>query len=370
MDSAGSNGVSARRSIQLAAYTDAVILGGAEQGLGGLIEALGPHVAVTVLGHHGPVVRALAERRPGTRFVALPAIRHKTDIGAMVGFARVLAQAKPDVLQINLPTPWNCKHETLIGALAPGVRTVLVEQLPVEPDGQWIRFVKRTLVRGVDAHIAVGVRAARQVECQIGLPRGTIRTIESAVPEFQVVRRDEGRTRPRIGTTARLDTQKGLDVLLRALPAVPDADLEIVGDGRERDALVALARELGIEDRVRFAGWSDNARRWLGRWDVFVLPSRFEGLPLAILDAMFAELPVVASDVGSIAEAVAHGRTGLLVRPDDPDALAAALRRLLQDPPLARRLGEAGREVALARFATTAKARRYEALYDELVGVT
>jgi glycosyltransferase involved in cell wall biosynthesis len=359
-----------RRPVRLTAYTDAAIMGGAEQALGGLLEALGPHVEATLLGAHEPIVRALAARRPGTRFVAVPPVRHKTDVGAMIGFARVLARADPDVLQINLPTPWSCKHETLIGTLAPGVQTVLVEQLPVEPDGSWSRFVKRTLVKGIDAHVAVGVRAAREVERQIGLPHGTIRTIESAVPEFAVVRDDGGRTRRLIGTTARLDAQKGLDILLRALPSVPDVDVEIVGDGRERGALEALARELGVADRVRFAGWSDNAREWLARWDAFVLPSRFEGLPLAILDAMFAELPVIATDVGSIAEAVAHGRTGFLVPTENPAALAAALRQLLADPVLARRFGRAGRAVAVERFATTAKARRYEALYDELLKVT
>jgi glycosyltransferase involved in cell wall biosynthesis len=362
-------GVSARRPVRLAAYTDAAIIGGAEQALGGLIEALGPHVEVTLLGAHDHVVRTLARRRPGTRFAVLPPIRHKTHVGAMIGFARVLARAKPDILQINLPTPWSCKFETLIGVLSPGVRTVLVEQLPLEPDGPWIRFVKRTLVRGVDAHVAVGVRAAREVERQIGLAEGSIRTIESAVPAFEIESRVNGRRRPRIGTTARLDVQKGLDSLLRALPDVPGVDVDIVGDGPERERLMELARTAGVADRVHFAGWDDNARGWLERWDAFVLPSRYEGLPLAILDAMFAELPIVATDVGSIGEAVAHGETGLLVAPDDPPALAAALRELLADPQRARDFGRAGRKVALERFATAVKARRYEALYDELLTV-
>ncbi len=356
-----------RRTVRLTAYTDARIVGGAEQALGGLIEALGPHVDVTLLGAHRDVVRALAARREGTPFAIVPPITHKLDLREMLRFARVLASARPDVLQINLPTPWSCKHETFIGSLMPAVRTILVEQLPVEPDGPWIRIVKRALVRGVDAHVAVGVRAAREVERQIGLPTGSIRTIESAVPEFEVTRDVAIRTRPRIGTTARLDRQKGLDVLLRALPSVPGVDLEIVGDGPERTALEALARETGVADRVVFAGWSTNAREWLGRWDAFVIPSRFEGLPLALLDAMLAELPVVASDVGSIREAVADGATGLLVEPDDPQALAAALRRVLADPVLARQFGRRGREIALERFTARAKARRYEALYDELL---
>jgi glycosyltransferase involved in cell wall biosynthesis len=354
------------RPVRLAAYTDAAIIGGAEQGLGGLLEALGPHVDVTLLGVHDGVVRTLAARRPGMRFAVLPPIRDKTDVHAMAAFARAIVRAKPDVLQINLPTPWNCRWETMIGVLAPGVRTVLVEQLPLDAPGRWVRFVKRSLVRGVDAHVAVGQRAAREVERQVGLPEGAIRTIESAVPEFAVGARTNG-SRPRIGTTARLDVQKGLDVLLQALPELPGVELEIVGDGPESRALTQLAGSVGVADRVHFAGWDDNAREWLSRWDAFVLPSRYEGLPLSILDAMLAELPVVATDVGSIGEAVAHGETGLLVPPDDPSALAAALRQVLDDPELRRRFGRNARDVALRRFSTTVKAGRYEALYEELL---
>jgi glycosyltransferase involved in cell wall biosynthesis len=300
-------------------------------------------------------------------FAVVPPIRHKLDFARMLTFARPLRTARPDIVQINCATPWTCKHETLIATLAPGVRTVLIEHLPVEPDGQWIRFVKRTLARGVDAHVAVGAAAAREVERQIGLRPRTLRVIESAVPEFSVERSNGHRTRPLIGTTARLDRQKGLDVLLSALPAVPDVDVEIVGDGPERGALEALAREVGVADRVHFAGWSDRARDWLGRWDVFVLPSRFEGLPLAILDAMLAELPVVATDVGSTGEAVRDRVTGRLVAPEDSAALAAALRELLADPARGRELGRAGRALALERFTARAQARRYEALYSELL---
>ncbi len=353
--------------MRLVAYTNASILGGAERSLGAVLAELGPHVDVTLLGCDRDVLRALAAGRPGTRTAVVAHVRHKTDVRAMARFARQLTAARPDVLQINLPTPWQCRHETLIGSLTPGVKTILVEQLPVEPDHEWIRFVKRTLVRGVDAHVAVGVRAAREVERQIGLAPGSIRTIESAVQEFAASRNGAARTRPLIGTTARLDHQKGLDVLLHALPALPGVDVEIVGDGPEREALMALARENGVAERVTFAGWSEQARDWLGRWDAFVLPSRFEGLPLAILDAMLAELPVVATDVGSVSEAVQDGVTGLLVRPDDPQALAAALRRVLDDPELARGLGHRARAAALERFTARAAARRYEALYAELL---
>ena len=354
-------------TVRLAVYVDSAIFGGAERGLENLLGALGPHVEVTVLGTDPVVVRRMAQRRPGSRLRVVPAVRGKWDLRGMVRFARVLSAARPDVLQITLATPWQCRHETLVGLLTPGVRVVLVENLPLEHGNRWVRGFKRALSRRVDAHVAVGRGAAREVEQQVGLPQGSVRTIELAVEEFEAVRDGEPRPRPRIGTTARLDRQKGIDVLLRALPALPDVDVEIVGDGPEREPLERLARELGVDGRVTFAGWSERARDWLGRWDAFVLPSRYEGLPLAILDALLASLPVVAADVGSVREAVVHEETGLLVAPDDVAGLAAALNRVLADRTLAERMGRRARVVALERFTAGSMARRYEALYEELL---
>jgi glycosyltransferase involved in cell wall biosynthesis len=360
--------MSAARPLRLTLFTDSAIVAGSERLLIGLVGGLGPDVEVTVVGVHRGVVETVAAARPGTRFALVPKIRTKADLRAMLRFARTVAAARPDVLQLTLTTPWSCRAETFIGLVLRGVRTVLYETLPLEPSHKWTRFVARVLARRADARVAVGVRAAREVEHQVGLPHGSVRTIESAVEEFEIARHGpRDRARPRIGTIARLDHQKGLDVLLRALPDVPDVDVEIVGEGPERAALEALADAVGVADRVTFAGWSEQAPEWLGRWDAFVLPSRYEGLPLAMLEAMLAELPVVAADVGSVREAVEDGVTGVLVPPEDAPALAAALRRVLEEPARARELGRHARAVALERFTARAMARRFEALYQELL---
>src|SRR5204862_1696003 len=172
---------------------------------------------------------------------------------------------------------------------------------------------------------------------------------------------------PALGTLGRLDSQKGFDVLLRALVDVPEARLVVVGDGPERAALERLAAELSLAERVRFEGWREDARRYLTTFDVFVLPSRFEGFPLAVVEAMLARLPVVASAVGSVPEAVREGKTGLLVPPEEPAALAVALQRLLAAPSLRLRLGDQGRALALDRFTSAAMARSFERLYEEIL---
>src|SRR5205085_203235 len=141
----------------------------------------------------------------------------------------------------------------------------------------------------------------------------------------------------------------------------------LVGDGPEKSALLERATAAGVADRVTVTGWRDDARDYLGALDVFVLPSRFEGFPQAIVEAMLAERAVVASDVGSVSDAVVHGETGLLVPPDDPAALADALRILRDDPDVRRELGRRGRVKALEEFSPSRMARAYEALYEEIV---
>jgi glycosyltransferase involved in cell wall biosynthesis len=141
----------------------------------------------------------------------------------------------------------------------------------------------------------------------------------------------------------------------------------LAGRGEEEGPLRELAGRLGVADRVSFPGWVDEPRRLLSSFDVFALPSRFEGFPLAVLEAQLAELPVVAADVGSVADAVLSGQTGILVPPDDPHALAVALESLLSDPDRRTELGRAGRERVLSRFTASHMAAAFERLYAEIV---
>jgi glycosyltransferase involved in cell wall biosynthesis len=127
------------------------------------------------------------------------------------------------------------------------------------------------------------------------------------------------------------------------------------------------AERLGVRERVLFTGHRDDARALLAEADVVALPSWTEGLPLAVLEAMTQARPVVATLVGGTAEVVVDGETGLLVPPRDPEALAQAIERLLADPTLRRRLGEAGRRRVEERFSLDAMTRRVLAIYDEVV---
>jgi glycosyltransferase involved in cell wall biosynthesis len=165
----------------------------------------------------------------------------------------------------------------------------------------------------------------------------------------------------------RLVPVKGFDVLVRAVARLPETHLVLVGDGPERAALLHLAEELGIADRVTVARWTDTVSGWLSGFDVLAMPSRFEGLPLVLLEAMLAERAVVATDVGSIPDALRQGETGLVVPVDDDVALAEALVQLRNDPGLRQRLGHAAGALARERFTLTAMTRAYEAIYAEVL---
>ncbi len=149
----------------------------------------------------------------------------------------------------------------------------------------------------------------------------------------------------------RLDHQKGVDVLLRALATLPGAPaLEVVGDGPDRAALESLAASLDLGGRVRFAGALPPARlrERMASAAALAVPSRYELFGRVVLEAMAVGAPVVASRVGGIPEVARDGREALLVPPDDPEALAAALARVLAEPTLSARLAAAGRERARA----------------------
>jgi len=349
-------------ALRLVAYTDATVIGGAEQSLANLLRALDPRIAVTVVGVDPAVVEHVAARRAGAGAEVLPPVRNKADLEPIVAHVRSFRRLQPHAVHVNLRTPWSCQYGLFAASLLRRVRIVVVEHSPIASESAVQRALRRTLNARVVAHVAVSGGAARAVEAAHGMAPGTVQVIHNVV--F-----DEGEPPPRgaarrtVGYVGRLSHEKGADVLVEALARVPDATALLVGDGPDRAALEALAGRLGVGDRVRFEGWSDRPRTRMAEMDLLALPSRFEALPLTAVEAMLAARPVVATDVGDVSEAVDHGTTGLLVAPEDPEALAEALAELLDDPERARRMGEAGRARALERFPAARSARAFELLY-------
>jgi glycosyltransferase involved in cell wall biosynthesis len=232
------------------------------------------------------------------------------------------------------------------------------------------RYVERALTRRAGRVVAITHSLARFLVERVGLPRDKVTTIHYGLDDLP---RAWGENPPTpvsedarvLLAVCRLEPQKGVDVAVRALPAVRErhasAELVVLGEGPERAALERLARDLDVP--VHLPGRVPDVAAWLRRADLLVHPARWEGFGLALLEAMLAELPVVATNVSSIPEIVADGETGLLVPPDDPDALAVALARVLADPGT---FGAAGRERARTEFSVARMVDETLAVYAQI----
>lgn len=350
--------------LRLLAYTDSAQVGGAELALGYLIGALPASIDVGVLATSAEVGAAIAAHRDGAVRAAVPAPEGPFDAPALRAHVRAVRAFAPDVLHVNQAWPWACGAGLAAGLLVPGVAVAVVDHLPIDsPVPRLRRLSRRLLLRRAAAHVAVGVRAARELEAVVGLPAGSVGAIPNGVPPYGCAAAPGGHAGTVVGSLGRLTAQKGYDALVRALVDLPDASLVLVGDGPERPSLERLAAELGVAERLTITGWTDDPRSHLPSFDVFALPSRWEGMPLVILEAMHAGLPVVATDVGSIAEAVTDGVTGFVVAPGDDRALRERLAALAADGELRARLGSRAAEVAATTFTARAMADRYLALY-------
>ncbi len=170
----------------------------------------------------------------------------------------------------------------------------------------------------------------------------------------------------------RLHRQKGLDVLLAAFASLIQQHprlnlrLQVLGEGPLRESLMLLAFELGIASRVEWVGQTEQVMDYLQQADIFVLPSRAEGISNALLEAMACGLPVIVSKIPGNADVVEHGRNGLLFSVDDQSSLASALTLLLTRADLRERLGRAARQTVESRFSIGFIADRLVALYREL----
>ncbi len=308
--------------------------------------------------------------------VACVPMRNDFSLGAARAIARCFAEQRPDLVHCHTG------RANWLGGLAAkcaGVPALSTRRMDrrVKP-GLRTRWLYGSVMQRVAAISPAVERRLREG----GVPAERIRLIWSAIdPATLAPSAPRDVLRERLGASpetrcllvaANLVHRKGVDVLLEALARGPREDtvLWIAGDGEARAALEAASARHGLTDRVRFLGRRDDVADLLEACDVFVLPSRQEGLGVAALEAMARARPVVASAVGGLAEAVVDGETGLLVPTDDAPALAAALGRVLDDAALVARLGAAGSRRVAEHFLADAMVDAYEELYREILAET
>ena len=231
------------------------------------------------------------------------------------------------------------------------------------------RWLVNAVFRAASAVVALGERPRAHALTAVGVDRRKLHVLANAVPDAPAIERREEDGICRLLFLGVLSERKGLGELLSALATLPVAALawrlDVVGDG-DAGRWREMAAGLGLGERVRFLGWapSGTARAMLGASDVLVLPSRQEGLPMVILEAMAAEVAVVATDVGAISDAVMDGVTGLLVPARDVDALVCALVQVICCPNRRAAYGRAGRIRFETHFSIEGYAARLAMLFN------
>jgi glycosyltransferase involved in cell wall biosynthesis len=355
------------RPLRLACYFDAQSQGGSTASLGVLLGALDPDFDVTVMGTSEPMVRSVADARPGAKTRLLSPVRSKFDVPAIREHVRAVRDVGADILHVNLDNPWTSQYGLLAGLLTrtPIVAVIHGRTPPWRRRQQWL---VRLVARGVRAYVCVSRDSARYAESLLGLKPGSVHVIHNGALVSSTSAPPVPPGDVRIGAVGRLSPEKGLEVLVEAMRSVPRCRLVLVGDGPERAKLEELVGTLDLGARVNFAGWVDPP--WTATWafDVLAMPSFMEGFPLVIVEAMLAGIPVVASAVGGIPEIVVEGETGLLVPPNDVEALADSLRRIVEDAGLRAKIAVQCRSAALEHFTARTMAANFEALYGDIMG--
>lgn len=360
--------MSQRTLSRVLVYTDSAGIGGAEISLGHLVATASKELEITVVGVSQTVVDAIADRRPTAHRVILP----PTGIAAFLAHLRTFQQLRPQIIHCNLCTPWAGAMGLMTALLLPNVRVIRVDQLPLRTTDLWTLWRTRFLSLRVDAHVAVGEASARRMEDFYILGRDSVISIPNGVPDLETPPM-RPQTAPELdkplvfASVGRLDAMKGHDILIRAIAQVEGVNALILGDGSQRSELETLAETCGVRDRVQFLGWVDHPRAYLPNCDGFVMPSRSEGFPLAMVEAMLAAQPIIVTRVGSMPEAIVQGKTGIVIEKNDVDGLVNALQHLRDDPALRNLFGKQAREMAIAHFTVEKMTSRYEHLWQTLI---
>ncbi len=225
----------------------------------------------------------------------------------------------------------------------------------------------------------------RQADYWVGISKGICKhLIDGGMPEDRVfhipnfadetpvtaIPRDSFETpidKPLMLAAGRLHVNKGFDILLESLASIPDATLWLAGAGPEEENLKALCHKLGLDDRVRFLGWRNDVTTLMKTADLFVCPSRHEGLGSIVMESWAHECPIIATNSQGPGEAIDDGVSGLITPVDDVDALANALNSVLSTPELKQRLVEGGSKIYSERYSQQVVVDQYVDLYQKIL---
>ena len=342
---------------------------------GGEVQVLGLLRHLAARGHENHLFAhpngLLSSRCKDLRVKIHPIVmRNDLDLRCVAALRRCIRESKHDVVHFHTKrahalAPW-LPH----GALRP--KYVVTRRMDYPEARNW--YTNLLYNRRVDGVVAIS-QTIRDVLIRAGVEERKIRVICSGIDPVIF----ENAQSPRaalangtvVGCLARLEERKGHRYLLEAAAILKTGGLKIqyriAGDGPLRVRLEEQATHLGLGEDVRFLGFVTDIAEFFAGIDIFAMPSLYEGLGVAALEAMAASKPIIATRVGGLVESVVDNVTGILVPPRDPAALAAALAKLIRAPGLVLSMGKQGRELVRQRYSLEQMAMQNESYYQALV---
>jgi glycosyltransferase involved in cell wall biosynthesis len=332
---------------------------------------------VTVVSLTGSGGAAAGElREAGVEFLSLRMRHGLADPRGWFRLNRWLWRERPDVVHAHLPhaawmARWSC-----MAAPVP----VLIDTLHSSSTGKMGRRVGYALSRWWPDCVTAVSRAAAESHLRAGMVgKRKLRVLPNGIDdeEWQPDQRMRTGLRNVLGLTddflwlavGRLEPVKDYPTLLLAMERAPKrTHLVVLGDGPQLSELLEMTEKLGLRERVHFLGFDPDVRNWMQAADGFVLASRYEGLPMVLLECGACGVPAVATNVAGTSEVIVNGETGWLACADGADALAAVMARLMRVPAAERRsMGERARQLVVKRFSLETVLERWETLYEELL---
>jgi glycosyltransferase involved in cell wall biosynthesis len=356
----------------------AMPVGGAEDMVAAVVRGLDPEtfeMGCAVMGEPGPVGEELRAAGYPMASLGLDLKRHSTR-RLVAGVRRLLREVRPDILHTHL------YHPNLYGRLAAlglGLRGIVATVHNLYTRVKLHRCLwNRVLGRVSDYVMVFSPRVGQDVRRYDGVPEARLRLVSPGVRvEALQLAATPGAARERlglagfvVGTVARLEEQKGHEYLLeavhRVLPEIPELCVVLVGDGQRRANIEKQVEDLGLTRVVRLLGTRRDVPLILRALDLFLQPSLWEGIPLTLLEAMAAGLPVISTRVGRAPEVIREGDCGRLVPPGDSGALAAAILDAYRHPEQRRNWAAQARRRIVEHYSQEAMLRQFADLYREL----
>lgn len=318
----------------------------------------------------------------GIKVLLLPQKKKGTDYFSFIKVATILRDEKIEVIHTHNTQPF---VDGTIASLLSGLKVKIIHTDHARYFPDKFRYMFAEHVMSYFAYKVVGVskHTSDNLIKYEKISKNKIVTIENGVDNEKyekIVNKAEKKQElgiydngPVLGVCARLTIEKGIEYLIKAMPNIltvyPNAKLLIAGDGALKEELERLSISCQVSDHILFLGSRLDIPELLKIFDIYILPSISEGLPMIILEAMAAGCPIVATEVGGVPKAIVDGENGLLVRPGDPEQLFKSIKKLSDDEKLQEQFISRSKEIFKKQFSAKNMARQYEALYLKSLGI-